>query len=259
MAKNWSEQEQILALNLYHLIPFGRLDRNTPEIIELARIMNRTPSSVSMKLCNFASLDPVIIESGRRGLPNVSNKDRQIWDWHINHPVEFQSQSESIFLQFENASLGEISTQLGDANLEKPPEGRVTQRSVTITARIGQSLFRQMVLDNYENKCCITGIDMPGFLVASHIEPWSINHENRLNPANGLCLSSLCDKAFDQGLITLNEQAELVLSARLKSSQSKALLGHFMPFENKVVQAGVNHTFDKKLMIYHRKNIFKPT
>ena len=257
MAKNWSEQEQILALNLYHLLPFGRLDRNTPEIIELARIMNRTPSSVSMKLCNFASLDPVIIESGRRGLPNVSNKDRQIWDWHINHPVEFQSQSESIFLQFENASLGEISTQLGDANLEKPPEGRVTQRSVTITARIGQSLFRQMVLDNYENKCCITGIDMPGFLVASHIAPWSLDLQNRLNPANGLCLSPLFDKAFDQGFITLNEQAEVMLSRKLKSSRSKVLLNHFMPYENKAIQSGVNHKFDKKLMTYHREHIFR--
>ena len=34
-------------------------------------------------------------------------------------------------------------------------------------------------------------------LVASHIIPWSENKEERLNPTNGICLSSLYDKAFD--------------------------------------------------------------
>lgn len=33
--------------------------------------------------------------------------------------------------------------------------------------------------------------------------PWAVDTENRLNPRNGLSLSALHDRAFDQGLITV--------------------------------------------------------
>ena len=40
-------------------------------------------------------------------------------------------------------------------------------------------------------------------MIASHIVPWREDTQNRLNPHNGLCLSALHDRAFDQGLITV--------------------------------------------------------
>jgi putative restriction endonuclease len=73
-------------------------------------------------------------------------------------------------------------------------------------------------------RCCISGINVPRLLVASHIKPWSEFPEERLDPRNGLCLSSIHDAAFDAGLITLDkklsvsrfEQAiEAILSADL--------------------------------------------
>jgi putative restriction endonuclease len=42
-----------------------------------------------------------------------------------------------------------------------------------------------MILANYSTKCAITGIDIPE-LLASHIVPWSINENERLNPENGI-------------------------------------------------------------------------
>jgi|TARA_B110000211_G_scaffold182747_1_gene206967 putative restriction endonuclease len=56
------------------MLPFGRLSETTPEIKALEAQMEMTPWYVSMKLCNFASLDPVIYEFGRKGLSNVSKK-----------------------------------------------------------------------------------------------------------------------------------------------------------------------------------------
>ena len=40
-------------------------------------------------------------------------------------------------------------------------------------------------------------------MIASHIVPWSHDTHNRLNPQNGLCLSALHDRAYDQGLMTV--------------------------------------------------------
>ena len=40
-------------------------------------------------------------------------------------------------------------------------------------------------------------------VITSHIVPWCEDSQNRLNPQNGLCLSALHDRAFDQGLITV--------------------------------------------------------
>jgi putative restriction endonuclease len=69
-----------------------------------------------------------------------------------------------------------------------------------------------MVLSNYNNKCAITGIDIPELLLASHIIPWSKNEEHRLNPQNGVCFSALYDKAFDKGLIGINTNHEIMFS-----------------------------------------------
>ena len=64
-------------------------------------------------------------------------------------------------------------------------------------ARVNQRFFRDLILDNYQSQCCLTGIAVPDLLIASHIVPWADDPKNRLNPCNGLCLNALHDKAFD--------------------------------------------------------------
>jgi len=64
----WTREHFLIALNLYCKLPFGKLDRTNPLIIEVAGKIGRTPSSLAMKLCNFASLDPVQQARGIRGL-----------------------------------------------------------------------------------------------------------------------------------------------------------------------------------------------
>lgn len=61
------------------------------------------------------------------------------------------------------------------------------------------------MLGTHDFRCWITGLALPGLLNASHIVPRREDSANRLNPANGLCLSALHDRAFDQGLMTIRE------------------------------------------------------
>lgn len=76
----WTEGELKLALALYCQLPFGKMHSRNIEIIRLATKIGRTPSAVAMKLVNFASLDPEIVNSGRSGLGNASAMDRTVWE-----------------------------------------------------------------------------------------------------------------------------------------------------------------------------------
>src|SRR3989338_6080158 len=89
-------------------------------------------------------------------------------------------------------------------------EGKTREAIVKI--RVNQSFFRSSVLASYDNKCCITGIQLTDLLIASHIVPWSKDEKNRLNPENGLCLNSFHDRAFDKGLITIDTDYKIKIS-----------------------------------------------
>ena len=69
-----------MAMNLYCKLSFGQLHHRNPVIISLAEKLGRTPSSVAMKLCNFASLDPVQQARGISGLSGASAADRGVWE-----------------------------------------------------------------------------------------------------------------------------------------------------------------------------------
>ena len=77
--------------------------------------------------------------------------------------------------------------------------------------RIGQAYYRKMIVSLYEGKCCVTGLDVPKLLRASHIIPWAEDKENRMNPENGLCLSGTYDLAFDQHLISFDENYKMIV------------------------------------------------
>ena len=82
-------------------------------------------------------------------------------------------------------------------------EGQDT--AITTKARLGQSYFRKMVLYNFDYKCCVTGLNISQILRASHIVAWASDKNNRMNPENGLCLSATYDAAFDNHLISFDD------------------------------------------------------
>lgn len=68
-----------------------------------------------------------------------------------------------------------------------------------------QRAFSERVKKNYEGRCAISGISTKGFLIGAHIVPWSKDTKFRLDPANGICLSVLFDKAFELGHIKIED------------------------------------------------------
>lgn len=81
--------------------------------------------------------------------------------------------------------------------------------------RIGQAYYRKMIVSLYGGKCCITGLDVPKLLRASHIIRWADDKDNRMNPENGLCLSGTYDLAFDQHLISFDEDYRMIVGSEI--------------------------------------------
>ena len=193
--KRWTEEETKLALFLYFQLPFGQLHSGNPEIQKLASILGRTNSSVAMKLCNFASLDPKITETGRKGLQGASAQDRSVWAQFSGDWTAQIEEAERVWKASE-VEPSDARPRLRENAMPfafEPYDGPSTT-AATVERRVGQNFFRRAVLANFENTCCITGIAEPTLLNASHIVPWGIDVKNRHNPANGLCLSATLDR-----------------------------------------------------------------
>lgn len=251
--KRWTEQELKLAFHLYCQLPFGRLHRGNPEINELARALGRTSSAVAMKLVNFASLDPAIIASGRKGLDGASRHDREIWerfnaDWE-GLAVECARLRQSLSIEKP------IDAQLGAEEAEGGYFVGETRQAL-VEQRVKQRFFRRAVLSSYRNRCCMSGLAVPRLLVASHIVPWSRDSENRLNPANGLCLSALHDRAFDQGLLAVSNELTVVVSEQL-SRQADAFTRQTMSsLAGKPIEVPERFLPQSAFLTWHRENIF---
>lgn len=247
--RNWTREEEIVVFDLYCKIPFKKSSKNHPELIRVAKIIGRTPSSVNMKIGNFGSFDDNLKRQGIVGLTNASKLDEEIWN-------EFNKRWDE--LSFESAQI--ISQKMSEStsllDSMKIPLGK--ENIVTIKQRVNQSFFRSAVLASYHGECCITGLSIPEMLIASHIKPWKDSTEaEKTNPRNGLCLNALHDKAFDKGYITVRPNGEILLSKELKKSNSEVLQKFFLCYEGQKIRLPDKFLPDKTFLEYHNDVIFE--
>ena len=258
-AVKWTREHFLIALNLYCKLPFGKLDRKNALIIEVATKMGRSPGSLAMKLVNFASLDPVQQARGISGLSGATKQDKTMWvEFHSNLSVLGTRSEELLHDLFTKDETKEVDFLARDRVRLVAPTGP-TETLATVKVRRGQQFFRQSVLTAYDVRCCISGINIPRLLVASHIKPWGEFPNERLNPRNGLCLSTLHDAAFDSGLITLDDQLNVVLSQRLRSFfPQPSLEQNFVPFAGQPIRLpGKLAEPDADFLHYHREKLFQ--
>ena len=253
MRNNWTREELILAFNLYCKIPYGQFNSRNKDVIALAEMLGRTPGAIAYKLVNFVSIDPKQQMLGRKGAKNIGKLDKVIFQEFSDNFDELFIESEELLKnkQIEINQFASIDTEI---NLNK--KGQDTIRE--IKTRVGQDYFRKLVMSNYSNTCCITGIQIPELLFASYIKPWSKDIDNRLNPTNGLCLSSTFDQAFDKGLITLNQNYEIIFSSELKKYEKYDFYQkEFSIFENKQIKLPMKFLPNIEFVKFHEKNIFR--
>lgn len=252
--KLWTRDEMILAFNLYLRTPFGKIHSKNPDIIYLVNLTGRSANSIALRLANFAACDPYHKNRGVKGMVSGIKLCQPIWDEFFENKELLIFESARILAEKENQT---IETKFDDLLVDlKGLKGETKLREVK--TRVNQSVFRQIVIANYSGKCAITGIDIPELLFASHIIPWAKNQKERLNPENGICLSALYDKAFDKGLIGVNEKYEILTSSYLKKkNKADYYERYFSHLEKSKLLLPQKYLPKKEFLEYHLDEIFE--
>lgn len=257
-AKNaWTFDETTVALGLYFQMPFGQIHSENPKIIYVAKLLGRTPASLSMKMCNLARFDPTLKSRGVNGLGHGAKSEGEVWEKYAKH---LDVLSENFDEKLKNLIISKkekTSPFMPDEENLSLPLG--LEKEHLAKYRVNQTFFRRAVLSVYGNKCCVTGISDERLLMASHIKPWAKceSGDERTTPANGLCLNALHDKAFDRGLMTLDENLRIVFSSSLKAALTNEIYQEFfLKYEGKSITPPHHHTPLETFLSYHRKMIF---
>ena len=249
----WTNEELLLAINLYCKLPFGKMHKSNPSVINLANLIGRTPSSIALKLVNLASFDPSLQARGIKGASHAGKLDREIWDEFFQGDGRVSYESEKILASLRHTSVERLNDITED---ELPKEGK-TREQIVMT-RVNQSLFRKLILASYNSTCCITGIQQTQLLVASHIRPWSLDKRNRLNAQNGIAINALHDKAFENGLITITVDYKVKVSPiLLKQKNSDSIIEYFIKYHDKNIILPSRSLPDKEFLKYHNNERFK--
>ena len=197
----------MMAFALYRILDAKECDDKGLDVQRLAAALHRTPDAVALKIWNIAANDANRKAAGRVGMRHGSKLDAQIWEWFAEGGDDFlfdcidllhDTLASSPFTAEQLATERTSAVDVLTARL-----GRET-KAVTMR-RVNQEYFRNSLMANYECACCLTGLAVPKLLVASHIKPWAVSTPvEKTAASNGLLLNALHDKAFDQGLITID-------------------------------------------------------
>lgn len=150
------------------------------------------------------------------GAPHLSDKNRWVHQ-RVADTITFDGEGGFNFdsartrpvQDDQTAEAADVDPQLVialQAQIEAGQYAVEDQRGLVKLRGSSQAVFAKMVKDNYGWTCAVTGISTRAFLVASHIVPWSEDDQLRLDPTNGICLSTFVDRAFDAGFVAITPE-----------------------------------------------------
>ncbi len=100
-----------------------------------------------------------------------------------------------------------------------------TEAERLVIQRVGQDIFRQSLIDYWQGRCAVTGLNLVRLLRASHVKPWAQceNDSERLDVFNGLLLAPHLDALFDGGWISFDHDGGVLVSPELSGDQQARL------------------------------------
>jgi len=130
--------------------------------------------------------------------------------------------TKTAYLQSKQTGEGYIND-LQQYILNEPEAEYKTARTLTEEEQfVRGGLFKKMVPKMYSSSCCITGMRLESayghnFIDACHIVPFSVSQNDKIN--NGIALCPNLHRAFDRGLITIDTQYRVKISAGVIENQ----------------------------------------
>ena len=134
------------------------------------------------------------------------------------------------------------------------------EKDVQILTKVRSQGFRKAIVSLYEHRCALCGIRMltpEGHTIveAAHIVPWSTSHDDR--PQNGMSLCRLCHWSFDEGLMGVGDEYEVLVSKAVR--QDNNFPGHMETLSGRGIFRPKSSRYwpDMGNIQRHRKKIFR--
>ena len=201
------------------------------------------------------------VEQGIRFKDPILQSDLEDFEWtfkkrgntweHFFQQYGMNEINQTDFIALLKIGLKNQLDALDISSVEEDIDYRVEDKRANVKIRgKDQRDFSLQVKLNYQYRCAISGITSKEFLIASHIIPWAIDWDNRKNPFNGICLSSLLDTAFDKGYITIDQYYRVVISDKVK--EDKALFEYLKQYEGKKLEVPKQYLPKQDFLEWHR-------
>ncbi|WP_336019130.1 HNH endonuclease [Acinetobacter lwoffii] len=201
------------------------------------------------------------VEQGIRFKDPILQSDLEDFEWtfkkrgntweHFFQQYGMNEINQTDFIALLKMGLENQLDALDMSSVEEDIDYRVEDKRANVKIRgKDQRDFSLQVKLNYQYRCAISGITSKEFLIASHIIPWAVDWDNRKNPFNGICLSSLLDTAFDKGYITIDQDYRVVISDKVK--EDKALFEYLKQYEGKKLEVPKQYLPKQDFLEWHR-------
>jgi hypothetical protein len=178
------------------------------------------------------------------------SRNHDAWTQALPLPTQIAANAELLLEmlngKFPATSLGDAAAEAAEVSAEEVrvfqqqiehQNYEVPDRHATIKTRgSAQKAFAEVVKANYGLQCAITGIKNREFLVAAHIVPWSVDQKIRLDPSNGICLSLLVDRAFENGHLLIDDDLTIRFDWD-RVGNDDALRNALQPYDGKKLNA----------------------
>jgi putative restriction endonuclease len=93
----------ILSLDLYFRTPYNKRTRNNPEIIELAKLIGRTPASVVLRMANYLCFDIEEQKLGHKGMDGGTRQCKPFWEKYVDNRELLHKQAMEIKLSKQHS------------------------------------------------------------------------------------------------------------------------------------------------------------
>ncbi len=122
------------------------------------------------------------------------------------------------------------------------------------------SVFKQYIPKIYDNTCCITGYRISSLfnismIDACHIIPFSESYDDTIG--NGLSLCPNIHRAFDRGLITIDEDYKIIISSNFEEDLNNPF--SLKKFDNKKILLPFKELYapKKENLLWHNEHVFR--
>jgi putative restriction endonuclease len=129
-----------------------------------------------------------------------------------------------------------------------------------IQLKVRDQGFRKAIVKLYKHRCALCGIRMltpEGHTIveAAHIIPWSKSHNDK--PQNGMALCRLCHWSFDEGLMGIGKEYEVLISSAVRQDENYP--GHMETLSGRVIFKPSSKKYwpDQNNLEQHRKKTFR--